>query len=64
MWWLGGAAIVVFVLFVIAALAGPSGFEAMGHPVPEKRLTAGYRAVKDMIPATTEDAMTLVGRVA
>jgi hypothetical protein len=42
-----------------------SGYEAMGHPVPAARMSAAYRAVKEMIPdITTEDAMTLVGRVA
>lgn len=41
------------------------GFAAMGHPVPAERLSAAYRAVKDMIPGvTTQDAMALVGRVA
>lgn len=43
----------------------PSGFDAMGHPVPADRLSAAYRAVKDMLPGvSTEDAMALVGRVA
>lgn len=43
----------------------PSGYDAMGHPVPAERLSAGYRAVKEMMPdANTEEAMTLVGRVA
>lgn len=41
------------------------GYEAMGHPVPAHRLSAAYRAVKDMIPdVSTEAAMALVGRVA
>lgn len=41
------------------------GYEAMGHPVPVERLSAAYRAVKEMVPGiSTEHAMTLVGRVA
>lgn len=42
------------------------GFEAMGKPIPAGRMEAAYRAVKDdMAPGiSTEDAMTLVGRVA
>lgn len=43
----------------------PSGFDAMGHPVPAYRLSAAYDAVKEMLPGvSTEDAMALVGRVA
>ena len=41
------------------------GFEAMGKPIPEIRLTAGYQAVKEMVPdVSTEDAMGLVGKMA
>lgn len=47
------------------ATTTPTGFDAMGHPVPHERLADAYRAVKDMIPGiSTEDAMSLVGRVA
>jgi hypothetical protein len=43
----------------------PDGFEALGHPVPNARKEAAYRALKQMIPGvTTQDAMELVGRVA
>lgn len=42
-----------------------SGFDAMGYPVPNQRRQAAYKAVKEMIPGiSTDDAMTLVGRVA
>lgn len=41
------------------------GYDAIGHPIPATRLSAAYRAVKDMIPdISTEHAMALVGRVA
>lgn len=41
------------------------GYDSMGKPVPADRLSAAYRAVKEMIPGIgTEDAMALVGRVA
>lgn len=43
----------------------PTGYEAMGHPIPPERLQGAYTAVKEMVPGvSTEDAMTLVGRVA
>jgi hypothetical protein len=42
-----------------------SGYEAMGLPVPAHRLSAAYRHVKAMVPGiSTEEAMSLVGRVA
>lgn len=42
-----------------------SGFDAMGKPIPFKRLSDGYTAVREMIPdISTEEAMSLVGRVA
>jgi hypothetical protein len=42
-----------------------SGFDALGKPIPSKRLQAGYEAIKEMIPGiSTENAMTLVGKVA
>jgi hypothetical protein len=41
------------------------GYDAMGKPIPAKRMSAAYRTVKQMVPGIgTEDAMTLVGRVA
>lgn len=41
------------------------GFDAMGHPVPSNRLSAAYTAYRDMVPnASTEEAMTAVGRFA
>lgn len=39
------------------------GFDALGKPVPESRLTAAYRLLKEW-GFTTEEAMSLVGRVA
>lgn len=43
----------------------PEGFDAFGHPVPNARKEAAYRAVKSMIPGVSpEAAMELVGRVA
>jgi hypothetical protein len=48
-----------------AGATAPSGYDAMGHTVPSYRLAAAYRAVKSMVPEiSTEEAMSLVGRVA
>jgi hypothetical protein len=39
--------------------------DAIGHPIPAGRMSAAYRAVKEMIPDIgTADAMALVGRMA
>lgn len=47
------------------AMVAPSDYEAMGYPVPPNRLSRGYSTVKEMIPGiSTEEAMSLVGRVA
>lgn len=46
-------------------MSTPEAFEAFGHPVPNVRKEAAYRAVKQMVPGiSAEDAMELVGRVA
>lgn len=43
----------------------PSGFDAMGRPIPTARLSAGLAAVRDMWPdIPTVDATALVGAVA
>jgi hypothetical protein len=40
-----------------------SGFNAMGKPVPENRLTAAYKTVKEICPEfDTELAMSIVGK--
>lgn len=38
----------------------PSDFDAMGHPVPAERVSAAYKAAKEM-GLGTQDAMRVVG---
>lgn len=49
-----------------AATVEPTGFEAMGRPIPFARRQHAYDAIRgDMAPgATVEEAMGLVNRVA
>lgn len=43
----------------------PSGYAAMGHRVPPHRLSNAYKTIKEIIPnISTEDAMTVVGKMA
>lgn len=44
----------------------PSGFDAIGKPIPFERRQSAYEAIRrDMVPdATVEEAMSLVNRVA
>lgn len=44
-------------------MAHPSGFDAMGLPVPPERISEAYRHAKDM-GLNTEDAFTIVGYMA
>lgn len=43
----------------------PSGFEALGHPVPAYRKQAAYEAMQDMVPSwTTEEKLDAVDKCA
>jgi len=42
----------------------PTGFDAMGHPVPTDRKEAAYSMVKEMGITDFDKASTLVGTVA
>lgn len=49
----------------MATIASPSGFDAMGHPIPASRRQRAYKWLRsDEIGLSQEQAYTLVGQVA
>lgn len=45
-------------------VADREGYGAMGHPIPERRKTNAYHWLKSELGFSTEEAQTLVDRVA